>query len=86
MTEYQFTITTAIGRCRELQAQHPDDPVFQSILRQLEYLLAIDCDVTKDRSGLRDIILDYQAAKEIEPMDEEFANVLFQISSRTPTS
>jgi len=79
----QEDIERALKKCDELGSTHTEDPVFDSIRLQLEYLAALDRGTITDRSRLKDIILEFQAAKEINTVDEEFAQLLFEIDARS---
>lgn len=74
-------IKAALDKCSEVSARFHNYPPFPSIAAQLSYLLDLSEGRTKDRSRLAEIILGVQAAREIEQLDNEFAEILHDISS-----
>ena len=69
----------ALRRVEDLHSKFPDVQTIQSIIRQLEYLIGVK-NGSNDRSRLGEIILGVQAAREIEPLDGELAELLYRIS------
>ena len=69
----------ALRRAKELHSKYPDVQTIQSVIRQLEYLIGVE-NGSNDKSRLGEIILGIQAAREIEPLDNELAELLYQIN------
>ena len=57
-------------------------PTIASIVRQLDYLIALESGQSTDRSRLKDVVLGVQAAREIEALDERCAETLHEVSAR----
>ena len=53
-----------------------------SIVRQLDYLIALGSGQSTDRSRLEDVVLGVQAAREIEALDERCAEAMHEVSAR----
>ena len=69
----------ALKRTEKLEKKYPDVETIRSILRQLEYLIALDRGEITDRSRLKDIIVGVQAAREIERLDMTLADTLYRV-------
>ena len=80
MSERQKLFEKALQKCKELLSQYPDNGALLSIVRQIEYLLDLETGVNTDRSRLKEIIIGALAAREIEPLDEEAANIFYKVS------
>jgi Tsi6 len=72
-------LTEALAKSKNLQEQFPEVQTIGSIIRQLEYLIGVESGVN-DRSRLDEIILGVQAAREIEPLDGDLAELLYQVN------
>lgn len=83
MSTNERRIQSAIKEVERLQKRHPQLVVLDSILAQLDYLLDLETGKSQDRSRLTDIILGVQAVREIEPLNEQLAGLLFAISDTT---
>ena len=64
-----------------LSDQYPEAPTIRSIMRQIDYLTQLENGTIHDRSRLKDIVLGVQAAREIEPLDRELAELLYEVSA-----
>ncbi len=73
---------TAIKDAEALRLRFPQVATLVSIIRQLEYLSALESGQTSDRSRLGEIILGVQAALEIEPLDQQLAETLYIVSEQ----
>jgi hypothetical protein len=71
--------TKALKRAENLEKRYPSVETIRSIIRQLEYLIALDRGDTHDRSRLKNIIIGVQAAREIEPLDMTLADTLYRV-------
>ncbi|MEA1649434.1 immunity protein Tsi6 family protein [Nitrospirillum sp. BR 11164] len=74
-------IQDALLRCRQLRVAWPDSATLGSIHRQLDYLLLIATDPATNRARLVDIVIGVQAAREVEAMDPDLADLLHAISA-----
>lgn len=77
-------LNEALVKSRRLQEQFPEVQTIGSIIRQLEYLIGVESRVN-DRSRLGEIILGVQAAREIEPLDSDLAELLYQVNDEART-
>jgi hypothetical protein len=75
-------LLTALRRCDEVAAKWGGGAPFPSVRAQLAYLVELASGRSSDRSRLGEIILGVQAAKEIEQLDESFAELLHEISDQ----
>lgn len=64
-----------------LQSDHPTSRPVLSILRQLDYLIAIEEGRETNRERLHEIVIGLLAVREIEPLDLQTAELLHQVSS-----
>lgn len=71
----------AMRKCNELIQLYPDLVVLVSIKNQIEYLLQLENKTNSDRSRLVDIIIGIQTAREIEQVDENAAELFYEVSS-----
>lgn len=83
MNERQQLFEKALQRCNELLSQYPDNGALLSIARQIEYLHGLEIGVNSDRSRLKEIIIGVLTAREIEPFDEEAAEIFYRVSGET---
>jgi hypothetical protein len=65
---------------QKFKSSHPSLFVINSIISQLEYLVALQIGMEIDRSRLKDVILGVQAAREIDNLDLKFADLLYQVA------
>ena len=80
MSERQKLFEKALQKCKELLSQYPDNGALLSIARQIEYLLGIEIGINTDRSRLKEIIIGVLTTREIEPLDEEAAELFYKVS------
>lgn len=80
MSERQKLFERALQKCNELLNQYPDNGALLSISHQIEYLLSLETGVNTDRSRLKEIIIGVLTAREIEPLDEEAAELFYKVS------
>lgn len=80
MSDRQKLFEKALHKSEELSLKHPNVDAFISISRQLEYLLNLELGVDVDRSRLREIVIGVLTAREVEPLDEEAADLFYQVS------
>ncbi|MEC4594654.1 MULTISPECIES: immunity protein Tsi6 family protein [Nitrospirillum] len=80
MIDIEF-INKAIARCEHMRADFPAISTFVSIRNQLEYIKDVFTGKNTDKSKLGEIIIGVQAAREIENIDEDFAEMLHDISA-----
>lgn len=72
-------LTEAKALLAALCARYPDASVVTSMQTQLDYLIDLESGVITDHERLDEIILGVQAAREIEPRDQDVANKIYQI-------
>lgn len=72
----QETICEAISITKKRIKDIPDFEIYQSVLKQLRYLLSIVDKTESDRSRLDKIILGHFAAREFEESDPELSKAL----------
>jgi hypothetical protein len=72
---------TALDRCARLLAQYPQSRALVSIMEQLRYLIGVESGAVSDRSRIRSINIGVLAAREVEDMDQEVAELLHSISA-----
>ena len=72
----------ALEECLRHLAAHPDFRPLKSIENQLRYLLDLVEGRRQDRDLLATINLGLLAAREIETMDMQFANLLYDVDEQ----
>ena len=80
MTRHEL-FTSALLRARGFVERYPSEPAIQSILRQLEYLIAVEEGKRSDFQRLKEIIIGVLAMREIEVLDEGFAELLYSVDA-----
>lgn len=68
--------------CNALLRRFPDLPALLSVSRQITYLLSLATGQSTDRSLLKTINIGVLAAREIEPLTEDGAEILYKIASK----
>ena len=68
---------TALAAMAGLHTRYPDDPALNSIIVQLDYLVELETGQRDDRERLNDITIGVLAVREVEPLDREIAEVLY---------
>lgn len=81
MTRLQL-FSEALDECRKRLAADPDFPPLRSTEAQLTYLVGLESGQHSDRSRLGKITVGTYAAREFEPGDMEFANLLHAVSDQ----
>lgn len=74
-------LVEARGESLILKERFPQVATIDSIINQLDYLIALSDGETVDRSRLAEIILGVQAAREIEALDMDLAEKLHEINA-----
>ena len=72
-------VRAALTRCRHMQEGEPALLPLQLLERQLEYLLDLEEGRAVDRRHLGELTIGVVTAREIEPRDPEFAEVLYRV-------
>lgn len=67
--------------CIELLKQYPGLQAILSISHQIEYLTGVNDGSISDRSKLNNITIGVLTAREIEPLDDDAAEIFYKISS-----
>lgn len=75
-----FLFEQGLNKCRALLTLHPDGRALMSIENRIESLIDLEKGVTSDVGGLREITIGVLTACEVEPLDEEVAEVLYQVA------
>lgn len=70
----------ALRDTKRLKAEFPWSTPLQSVIDQLEYLIAIESGRSLDTSKLASINIGVIAAREVEDMNIEIANKLYAVS------
>lgn len=78
-TERLALFNSAIRACEQLQERFPRDNAIRSVLVQLQFLLSLEQGVTSDWKRLDDIIIGVLTVREIEPLDEATAAILYRV-------
>ena len=69
-----------LQKCLWVLAQYPESTALVSIARQIEYLIGIEDGTIVDRSRLGQIIIGVLTAREIEPLDNDAAEIFYKIA------
>ena len=69
----------ALDACIKLHGHYPKDETVDSVIKQIQYLISLETGQNRDRSRLKDIVIGIQAAKEIEPLDLDIAQLLYAV-------
>ena len=80
MSERQQLFEKALRKCNELLNQYPNHGALLAIARQIEYLHGLETGVNPDRSRLKEITIGVLTAREIEPLDEDVAELFYKVS------
>ena len=72
----------AHARAKALYKTYPELMTIDSVIRQIDYLIDLETGLSTDRSRLKEIILGVQAAREIEPLDADLAEMLYTVSEQ----
>jgi hypothetical protein len=73
-------IQTAIDRTHTLKARHGANPLLDSVIEQLSYLLSLADGTCSDASRLKDINIGLIAVREIEGADDVLAGMLHELA------
>lgn len=71
---------TAQKKCADLSAQYPFNRALVSIGRQIEYLIGLERQTHSDRSRLSEITIGVLTAREVEPLDEDAAEIFYKVA------
>ena len=63
-----------------IKEKFPRIDTITSVINQLDYLIGLESGTETNRDRLKDIIIGIQAAREIELLDEEAANLLYDVA------
>jgi hypothetical protein len=72
-------LNTAHVAMENLRAAHPHDAAVVSVCKQLDYLLELAEGKREDRERLNDIIIGVLTMREIEPLDQDAAELLYLV-------
>ena len=68
----------ALDRCRKIGQPVPDNPLLKSAQIQLSYLIDLEMGKRQDRERLSDINIGLIAVREIEGIDDNLANWIYE--------
>ncbi len=80
MTKRLELLEHAKTACGGLLAERPGNPAIESIMSQLDYLIALEEGTSSDRTRLKDITIGVLAAREIELLDMDIAEILHAVA------
>ncbi|MBZ2190596.1 hypothetical protein K8B33_15930 [Alcanivorax sp. JB21] len=80
MNQRLIMLDKASKKCDELLVKYPTHEPLKSIKQQLYYLIGLESGRHSDRSRLQDITIGVLTAREIEPIDDEAAEVFYQVA------
>ncbi|SDY89756.1 hypothetical protein SAMN04515617_12817 [Collimonas sp. OK242] len=81
MSERLKLLESGKKRCDELLSKYPGSVALQSVAKQIEYLIELEQGIHSDRSRLKDITIGVLTAREIEQLDDDAAEIFYQIAS-----
>jgi hypothetical protein len=70
-----------LARCRALLLKHSDSRALRSIEKQIEFLIDLEMGRTSEVGRLQEITIGVLTAREVEPLDEEVAELLYEVAS-----
>jgi hypothetical protein len=70
-----------LARCRALLLQHSNSRALRSIEKQIEFLIDLETGRTSEVNRLQEITIGVLTAREVEPLDEEVAELLYEVAS-----
>jgi len=65
--------------CLGLQRRFPSDPSIGSVVKQLEFLIELEDGKRTDAERLSEIIIPVLTTREIEQLDDNVANLLYDV-------
>jgi hypothetical protein len=71
----------ALARTRALRGRYPSHPPLDSVVSQLEYLIAIHEGGEESREKLLNLSIGVIAAREVEGIDDRLAEMLYDIAA-----
>lgn len=74
-------INTALSATMALSQQYPESRPVSSAVEQLEYLVTVENGSNADRSFLPNINLGLIAAREVDDMDPDVADLLYKVQA-----
>jgi hypothetical protein len=69
-----------LDECNALLCRFPDSRALQSIKKQIEFLIGLEKGTEHDVARLREITIGVLTAREVEPLDEDVAEVFYKIA------
>ncbi len=75
------TLKTAKDKLAKFRLNEKDNPLMESIDIQLDYLMQLLDNKISDRARLKDITIGIIAVREIEGVDDELAELLYEIDA-----
>ena len=72
----------ALVEVEKLQCTYPSVQTLNSIQNQIKYLRSLASGESNDRSRLGEIILGVQAAREIESLNQQLAELLYEVDEQ----
>ncbi|MGI4791472.1 MAG: immunity protein Tsi6 family protein [Janthinobacterium lividum] len=68
----------ALDGCRKIGQQFPDNPLLKSAQIQMQYLIDLESGKRQDRERLSEINIGLIAVREIEGVDDDLANWIYE--------
>lgn len=78
MNQRLSILQSALTACEQLLVRYPENNALQSINAQLKYLMSVASGEESDGSRLKEIIIGALTAREIEPLDEDAAELFYK--------
>ncbi len=66
-----------------LQQRYPSLETLRSVINQIKYLIYLESNTYSDRGRLSEIILGVQVARELEPIDQNLADLLYKVDEES---
>lgn len=85
MTDRLQLLKDGQAYCEALARQYPQIAALASIRAQIDYLLALVQGESSDRSRLGQITIGVLTAREVEPLDDDGVEILYQIATLART-
>jgi hypothetical protein len=74
----------ALVAMEKLEVSFPAVATIRSIIIQIKYLISVESGEDVDRTKLKKIVLGVQAAREIEPLSLDVAQLLYRVADEVP--
>ena len=82
----RLILEDVLAGLRDLQVRYSASKAIEAVIEQIEYLLALETGAATDRARLAHMTIGVLTAREIEDMNPELADVLYQIAAEVRSS